>query len=98
MNFDDLDAERDLTKNREVIFADGAKMFIRQDDQYGFWHIHNSKGKVAEALSGSYTNFNQALIALQNYSENVTKKVIKEVNRGFGIKTDGNSTLLNSEG
>ena len=94
-NFNDLDAERNISKNREVIFEDGSKMFIRQEEQYGFWEIKNSKGRVAEKLSGSYTTFDQALNALNLYASNDLKKPVKEVNRGFGIVTDKNNQLIN---
>lgn len=94
-NFDDFEAQRDLSKNREVFLEDGSKMFIRQEEQHGFWHIKNSKGKVAAKLSGTYTTFEQALRALTLYAANDIKKPIKEVNRGFGIVTDKHGQLVN---
>lgn len=94
-NFDDFEAQRDLSKNREVFLEDGSKMFIRQEEQYGFWEIKNSKGRVADKLSGQYTTFDQALNALTLYASNDLKKPIKEVNRGFGIVTDKNNKLIN---
>jgi hypothetical protein len=93
-NFDNLDADRDLAKNREVYLEDGSKMYIRQNDQYGFWNIVNGKGRVADVLSGSYTTFDQALNALNNYATNTLKKPIKEVNRGYGIVTNKNGQLV----
>ncbi len=93
-DFDDIDKERDLAKNREVILDDGQKMFIRQDDQYSFWTIHNAKGKVSEDLSGSYTSFNEALRAVRLYADKKLKKTIKEVNHGYGVVSNGQQQLI----
>lgn len=93
-NFQDIEAQRDISKNREVFLEDGSKMFIRQEDQHGFWEIKNSKGRVANKLSGAYTTFEQALRALTLYAANDLKKPIKEVNRGFGIVTNGDGKLV----
>jgi hypothetical protein len=91
---DNIDSEKDLYKNRTVVLENGTKMYIRQDEQYGFWAIHNAKGKVADTLSGKYTDFNSALTKLNQYANEVIKNPIREVHRGFGIITDGNHNLI----
>lgn len=93
-DFNDIDRERDLYRNRVVTLEGGQKLFIRQDDQYNFWSIHNEKGKVAEALTGRFTNFETALRTVQQYAENILKKPVVEVIRGFNIRTDGHNNIL----
>lgn len=95
IDFDNIDAHRDLAKNRVVILDNGSKMFIRQaDDGYSFWTIHAEKGKVADVISGSYTSFDAALLALKNYLSKKADRAIQEVHQGFGIKTDGQGQLI----
>lgn len=95
IDFDNIDSERDLARNRVVILDNGSKMFIRQaDDGYGFWTIHAEKGKVAEMLSGSYTSFDSALLALKNYLSKKADRAISEVHQGFGIKLNGQGQLI----
>lgn len=95
IDFDNIDSHRDLAKNRVVILDNGSKMFIKRDeDGYSFWTIHAEKGKVAETLSGQYTSFDAALLALKNYLSKKADRAISEVHQGFGIKTDGQGKLI----
>ena len=95
IEFDNIDSQRDLAKNRMVLLDNGSKMFIRQaDDGYNFWTIHAEKGKVAEAISGNYTSFDSALLALRNYLSKKADRAISEVHQGFGIKTNGQGQLI----
>lgn len=93
LEFDNLDKERDLSKNRVVTMDNGSKAFIRSKDPFGFWTIHFEKGPVPAVLSGQYTAYTYAEAALKNYLELQDKRKIETIEKGYGVVTDGNGKL-----
>jgi hypothetical protein len=96
-DFNDIDKQRDLAKNRPVTLEDGTKLFVRQKESnpWGLWTIHPEKGKAPKMLDGQFTTFNDAYKAIIAWSNTKFNKKPVEVDRGFGVKTKGdNSTPI----
>lgn len=74
-----LDPERDIPNRRVIFLGNGREIKLERRDPYGFVHIVWDAGRVPEALSGTYTDFDQARKALELYvSNNTFEKVSDE--------------------
>lgn len=65
-DIDDLFGDKDLANER--IFSVGKnKLRVKKSDPYGFWNCSYEKGITPEELSGSFTSFEEARKAIENY-------------------------------
>lgn len=78
-----LDKQRDLSRNRVITLDNGSKVIIRCKDPYGHWYITYDRSQPPAHLQGSYTTFDEAFKALENYIRVETSKKVVEVDKGF---------------
>jgi hypothetical protein len=72
------DPERDIPNLRIVHLQNGRKLKLERRDPFGFVYIAWDKGHPPSHLQGSYTDFDQARRALENYLSNNTFETISE--------------------
>lgn len=64
---------RDVPNERYVYFSDGGYAKLMREDPYGLIYIYWNKGPTPTSLSGSYTSYEKATIAIQQYLGTNTK-------------------------
>ena len=64
-----IDVNDDLSSRFKTIETNGAKIFLKCTDPYGFWYVSFEKGPVPEKLAGAYTSSDNAQVAINSYLE-----------------------------
>ncbi len=77
MDIDDFFGDKDLSTDRKFVL-DKNVLHVRRTDPYGFWNCRYEKGDVPEELKGSFTSFDEAKRAVENYLQK-NKKELKEL-------------------
>lgn len=54
-------------ENERTVHTEGARIFLRRTDPYGFWNISFERGSPPSYLEGSFTSLDVALATVRNY-------------------------------
>lgn len=63
----DFEGDKDMANLRTVALPDGTEVKINRTDPYGLMTIDYQDKKTPDELSGSYTTYEQARMALRSY-------------------------------
>jgi hypothetical protein len=72
------DPEKDIPNRRIYYLGNGREIKLERRDPYGFVFIIWDKGQTPNAISGSYTDFDQARRALEVYVNSETREELSE--------------------
>lgn len=55
------------SKVRVFELSNGNKLYAKQSDPYGFWHLNLDKGQLPEQFLGSYSTFDAVVKDVERY-------------------------------